>query len=37
MQKTAFLKKNETLDILKTPCKILMKFLEADNFLRNYL
>ena len=32
------LKKNETSDILKTFCKSFsMKFLEVNNFLRNYL
>ena len=36
--KKSSLKKKETLDILKTSCKIFsMKFLEVNNFLRNYL
>ena len=36
MQKKQF-QKNATLDILKTSCKISVKFLEAVNFPRNYL
>ena len=36
--KKALWKKKETLDILKTSCKIFsMKFLEVNNLLRNYL